>query len=82
MRHRRERLFLVVKTAVNGFHPVAALGILVRVATTEWRKLVSGMSVVSASKRRHWEAIEQELFGGCRWLPSKNDDNVPASACF
>jgi hypothetical protein len=46
-------------------------------AAAEWRKLVADVSRAFASKRRHRDAIEQELFSGRYVLLSKNDDDLP-----
>jgi hypothetical protein len=43
----------------------------------EWRKLITEISDVLSSQRRHREAIEQELFRGRYTLSSKNDDDLP-----
>jgi len=43
----------------------------------EWRKLVAEISGTFASRRRHREALERELFRGQYTLISKNDDDLP-----
>jgi hypothetical protein len=64
--------------AVNRLERLAPpLGMFLRMAMAEWRKLIAELSHAFASKRRHQEAIEQELFGGQYCLSSKNDDDLP-----
>jgi hypothetical protein len=43
----------------------------------EWRKLIAEISDAFAGRRRHRDAIEQELFRGQYTLCSKNDDDLP-----
>jgi hypothetical protein len=53
------------------------LGSIVGSVVAEWRKLVAEISDTFASRRRHREAIEKELFRGQYTLASKNDDDLP-----
>jgi hypothetical protein len=53
------------------------LGSFVGSVVAEWRKLIAEISGTFASRRRHREAIERELFRGQYTLASKNDDDLP-----
>jgi hypothetical protein len=53
------------------------LGSFVGSVVAEWRKLIAEISDIFASRRRHREAIENELFRGQYTLASKNDDDLP-----
>ena len=46
-------------------------------ATAQWRRLVHDISTAFASKRRHRDALERELFHDQLHLVSKNDDDLP-----
>jgi hypothetical protein len=53
------------------------LGSFVGSVVAEWRKLIAEISGTFASRRRHRDAIEKELFRGQYTLISKNDDDLP-----
>jgi hypothetical protein len=53
------------------------LGSFVGSVVAEWRKLIAEISETFASRRRHRDAIEKELFRGQYTLCSKNDDDLP-----
>jgi hypothetical protein len=58
-------------------HLAPTFAVLVEMAITKWRTVVSEISRAIAGERRNRAAIERELFHGQYMLSSKNDDDLP-----